>query len=251
MRHHGGMSLPDSDYARRPGGMNSFLGSVFLQMAASVALSAAAAVLVLKVEALQAALFGPAGLTVLGWVVTLAPLGLVIVIGAGVEGLSGAAARGLLALYAVLVGLSVGVMFIGLAGASIVATFLIAASAFMVLGFIGFTTERDLSGLGSFLTIVLVGLVVAMLVNLFLRSAGLDLVVAAIGILLFAGLPHMTHSVSSASTRSSHPCPVAPAPAWGRSPSISTFSTSSCRCCALREGAGEHDLQRFLASAGR
>lgn len=188
MRHHGGMSLPDSDYARRPDGMNSFLGSVFLQMAASVALSAAAAVLVLKVEALQAALFGPAGLTVLGWVVTLAPLGLVIVIGAGVERLSGAAARGLLALYAVLVGLSVGVMFIGLAGASIVATFLIAASAFMVLGFIGFTTERDLSGLGSFLTIVLVGLVVAMLVNLFLRSAGLDLGVAAIGILLFAGL---------------------------------------------------------------
>ena len=172
MRHHGGMSVPDSDYARRPGGMNSFLGSVFLQMAASVALSAASAVLVLKVQALQAVLYGPNGLTVLGWVVTLAPLGLVILIGAGVERLSGAAARGLLAL----------------AGASIVATFLIAASAFAVLGLIGFTTGRDLSGLGSFLTIVLVGLVVAMLVNLFLRSAGLDLGVAAIGVLLFAGL---------------------------------------------------------------
>ncbi|PZR84508.1 MAG: hypothetical protein DI537_32820 [Stutzerimonas stutzeri] len=166
------MSVPDSDYARRPGGMNSFLGSVFLQMAASVALSAASAVLVLKVQALQAVLYGPNGLTVLGWVVTLAPLGLVILIGAGVERLSGAAARGLLAL----------------AGASIVATFLIAASAFAVLGLIGFTTGRDLSGLGSFLTIVLVGLVVAMLVNLFLRSAGLDLGVAAIGVLLFAGL---------------------------------------------------------------
>lgn len=188
MRHHGGMSLPDSDYARRPRGMNSFLGSVFLQMAASVALSAATAVLVLKVEALQAALYGPTGLTVLGWVVTLAPLGLVILIGAGVERLSGAAARGLLALYAALVGLSVGVMFVDLAGASIVATFLIAASAFAVLGMIGFTTGRDLSGLGSFLTIVLVGLVVAMPVNLFLRSAGLDLGVAAIAVLLFAGL---------------------------------------------------------------
>ncbi len=73
MRHHGGMSLPDSDYARRPVGNEQLSGSVFLQMAASVALSAAAAVLVLKVEALQAALFLCGGLTVLGWFVTLAP----------------------------------------------------------------------------------------------------------------------------------------------------------------------------------
>ncbi|SDA36410.1 hypothetical protein SAMN03159340_03670 [Sphingomonas sp. NFR15] len=188
MRHQGGISVSGSEYARRPEGMNAFLGSVFLQMAASVALSAAAAALVLTIGALQSALFGPSGLTALGWVVTFAPLALVIIIGAGVESLSGAAARGLLALYAILVGLSVGVLFIGLAGSSIVATFLIAASAFAVLGMIGFTTRRDLSGLGSFLTIVLVGLIVAMLVNLFLRSARLDLGVAAVGVLLFAGL---------------------------------------------------------------
>ncbi|WP_420833444.1 Bax inhibitor-1/YccA family protein [Sphingomonas pollutisoli] len=157
-------------------------------MAASVALSAAAAALVLTIGPLQSALFGPSGLTAVGWVVTFAPLALVIIIGAGAERLSGAAARALLALYAMLFGLSVGVLFIGLTGSSIVATFLIAASAFAVLGTIGLTTRRDLSGLGSFLTIVLVGLIVAMLVNLFLRSARLDLGVAAVGVLLFAGL---------------------------------------------------------------
>ena len=53
MRHHSGMSVPDSGYARRTGGMNSFLGSVFLQMAASFALSAVSALLVLKVQALR------------------------------------------------------------------------------------------------------------------------------------------------------------------------------------------------------
>ncbi len=157
-----------------------------------------------------------------------------IVIGAGVEGLSGAAARGLLALYAVLVGLSVGVMFIGLAGASIVATFSHRGQRLHGARLIGFTTERDLSGLGSFLTIVLV--------RPRRRDARQSL--PSLGrarprrrghrhTALSPALPHMTHSVSSASTRSSHPCPVAPAPAWGAHPSISTFSTSSCRCCAL------------------
>ncbi len=80
-------------------------------------------------------------------------------------------------------------MFIGLAGASIVANLSHRGQRLHGARLLSdFTTERDLSGLGSFLTIVLARLVVAMLVNLFLRSAGLDLVVAAIGILLFAGL---------------------------------------------------------------
>ena len=72
MRHDSGMSLPESGYARRPDGMNSFLGSFFLQMAGRTVPSAAFAVVVIEVEALQAGLRGHAHLTVTGWVVMLA-----------------------------------------------------------------------------------------------------------------------------------------------------------------------------------
>lgn len=179
---------PRDPLLRKVASANIFMRSVFLQMAMSVILSAAMAFAVTQASVLRDLLMGPSGLTAGGWIVTIAPLGLVILLGARVESLSSNAARLLLALYAGLVGLSLGTMFIGLSAPSIVATFLAAAVAFAALAVIGGTVGCDLSGLGSFLTITLVGLVVAMLANLFIRSAQFDLGIAAIGILLFAGL---------------------------------------------------------------
>jgi len=174
--------------AMREDSLHGFLTAVFVQMAGSVAVSAAAALLVERNAILQSALVGPDGMTVAGWIVLLAPLALVIILGAGVERLSGPAARLLLFVYATLVGLSLGTMLLGISDAAVLTSFGAAAAGFAALALVGGRAGRDLSGLGSFLTVGLVGLLVALLANLLLRSTGLDLLLAALGVLLFAGL---------------------------------------------------------------
>jgi len=178
---------PSGPAAKSPD-LRAFLLSAFLQMAMGVALSAATATLVAVDPALQAWLVGPTGLSWTGWIVMLAPLGLVILLGARVEQLSGGGARMIFLGYAGLVGLSLGTVFLGMAPASVAVTSLAAAAGFCALAMVGARTGRDLSGLGSFFTIALVGFVCVALVNIVVRSMPLDLGLSAIGILLFAGL---------------------------------------------------------------
>jgi FtsH-binding integral membrane protein len=79
-------------------------------------------------------------------------------------------------------------IFIQYTGASIARTFFVSAASFGALSLYGYTTQRDLSPIGSFLIMGVIGLVLAMLVNMFLKSTGLDFVISAVGVLIFAGL---------------------------------------------------------------
>ena len=169
-------------------GLPAYMAGVYFQMAAGVALSALCALLVSENAGVANVLFTDAGMTVVGWIVTLAPLGLVFLLSAGVERMSPATARGVFILYAALAGLSLGGLLLAYTGASVGYTFIGAAAGFIALAAFGAVTRRDMSGLGVFLTITLVGLVVTTLLNLFLRSPGIDFFVAAVGIFLFAGL---------------------------------------------------------------
>jgi len=90
--------------------------------------------------------------------------------------------------FAGLMGLSMSTLFLVYTGTSIAQTFFATAAAYMGLSLYGYTTKRDLSGLGTFLIMGVVGLLVAMLVNLFLQSSAMALAISAIGVLLFAGL---------------------------------------------------------------
>jgi FtsH-binding integral membrane protein len=90
--------------------------------------------------------------------------------------------------YAGLLGLMLSSVFLAYTGASITRTFFISAASFGALSLYGYTTQRDLSPMGSFLTMGLFGLIIAMLVNMFLKSSGLDFAISAIGVLIFAGL---------------------------------------------------------------
>src|SRR5439155_8095297 len=90
--------------------------------------------------------------------------------------------------YAALVGVQFSSLFLVYTGASVAQAFFATAAAFLGLSLYGYTTKRDLSGLGTFLIMGVVGLFVAMLLNVFLRSPALNLAVSAIGVLLFAGL---------------------------------------------------------------
>jgi FtsH-binding integral membrane protein len=90
--------------------------------------------------------------------------------------------------YAGLLGVMLSSVFLTYTHGSIARTFFISAASFGALSLYGYTTQRDLSPIGSFLTMGLFGLILAMLVNMFLKSSGLDFAISAIGVLIFAGL---------------------------------------------------------------
>jgi FtsH-binding integral membrane protein len=122
------------------------------------------------------------------WVIMLAPLALVFGLSFGAERLRPTTAQILFWAYAALVGLSLGAIFMVFTHTSIVRVFFITAASFGALSLWGYTTPRDLSGVGSFLIMGLFGVIIASLVNLFLHSSALQWAVSVIGVFVFAGL---------------------------------------------------------------
>ncbi|MGN6461486.1 MAG: Bax inhibitor-1/YccA family protein [Pseudolabrys sp.] len=121
-------------------------------------------------------------------VLLLATLGLVFFMSFRVDKLQPSTALGLFMLYAGLLGLMLSSIFLTYTGTSITRTFFISAAAFGALSLYGYTTQRDLSPIGSFLIMGLFGIILAMIVNIFLKSTGLEFVISAVGVLIFAGL---------------------------------------------------------------
>ncbi len=166
-------------------GLRSYMLSVYNYMASGVLLTGIVALLFAR-SGMAETLFTQGG--ILKWVVVLAPLGLVMWLSFGINRLSESSAKAIYWGYAVLMGLSLSTIFLVYTGTSIATTFFAAAAAFGGLSLYGYTTKKDLSGFGTFLIMGLVGLIVASLINLFLKSSALDLAISAIGVLLFAGL---------------------------------------------------------------
>ncbi|HEX5779169.1 MAG TPA: Bax inhibitor-1/YccA family protein [Xanthobacteraceae bacterium] len=124
----------------------------------------------------------------LRWVIIFAPLALVFFLSFRIETLSVGAAQGLFWAYAALVGLSLSTIFLVFTGESITRVLFITAASFGALSLFGYTTKRDLSGLGTFLFMGLIGLIIASLVNIWLASSMLQWIVSIIGVGVFAGL---------------------------------------------------------------
>jgi FtsH-binding integral membrane protein len=124
----------------------------------------------------------------LKWAIILAPLALVFVLSFGMERMRPATAQMLFWVYAALVGLSIGSVFMVYTHTSIVRVFFITAASFGALSLWGYTTQRDLTGMGSFLLMGLFGIILASLVNLFMASSALQFVISVVGVLVFAGL---------------------------------------------------------------
>jgi uncharacterized protein len=122
------------------------------------------------------------------WVLVLAPLGLVMLLSFGINRLSAGTALTLFFVYAGMLGVSLATIFLVYTGASITRVFFISAATFGAMSLWGYTTKRDLTGFGSFLFMGLIGIIIASLVNIFLRSTGLDWVVSVLGVLIFTGL---------------------------------------------------------------
>jgi len=176
-------------------GLRAYMLRVYNYMTAGVALTGIVAWLTFSAAVTQTGagleltsfghtLFG----SPLMWVLVLAPLGLVMLLSFGINRLSAGTALTLFFVYAGLLGLSLATIFLVYTGASITRVFFISAATFGAMSLWGYTTQRDLTGFGSFLFMGLIGIIIASLVNIFLRSTGLDWVVSVLGVLIFTGL---------------------------------------------------------------
>ena len=134
--------------------------------------------------ALGATLYG----SPLRWVVMLAPLAMVFFLSFRIDKMSVSAAQTTFWAYAAMMGVSLSSIFLVYTAQSIVQTFFITAAAFGALSLYGYTTKRDMTGMGTFLFMGVVGLIIAMVVNIFLGSPALQFAISAIGVLVFAGL---------------------------------------------------------------
>jgi FtsH-binding integral membrane protein len=163
-------------------GLRNHMLRVYNYMAAGVGLTAVVAWLTYQ-------FIGPELLkSPLMWIFILAPLALVFYISARINTLSATTARSRLLVDSALVGVSLSILLHIYTQSSITRVFFIAAAMFGVLSIFGYTTRRDLSGFGTFLFMGLIGIIITMLVNLFVRSSELDWLISIVGVGIFAGL---------------------------------------------------------------
>lgn len=177
-------TTPQSDVAY-DAGLRAYMLKVYNYMASGVLLTGIVAMLFASSGMAAEIMFGGGPLK---WVIMLSPLAVVMAMSFGQNKFSTATLQVMFWAYATLMGLSLSTIFLVYTGASIAQTFFATAAAFMGLSLYGYTTKKDLSGWGSFLIMGVVGLLVAMVINIFLQSTMMHFVISAVGVLIFAGL---------------------------------------------------------------
>jgi len=167
-----------------------FFASVFLWMFVALGISTAAAVYMANTPQMLSYLINPEthGLSILGYVAMFAPVGLVLLMSAGLSKLSYGALLGTFILYSLLTGISLSFILLIYASGSVVGCFAAAAGIFGLMAILGYTTDTDLSKFGPILMVGVVGLVIAMVVNMFLHSSGLDYIMSFFGVAIFTAL---------------------------------------------------------------
>ena len=174
-------------------GLRSFMLGVYNKLALGLLVAGALAYTTGNVPAVQQLLFavgpdGRVGMTLLGMVVQFLPL---VLLFGSMFFMKNPTARGVNMLYWAVVasiGAGMGLLFLRYTGASLATTFLVTAAAFGGLSLVGYTTKKDLSGMGTFLIMGVIGLVIASIVNMFMQSGTFYLIISAIGVLIFSGL---------------------------------------------------------------
>lgn len=165
-------------------GLRQYMLGVYNYMASGLALTGIVATIVAMSPGLQQAIFG----TPLMWVALLAPIVLVFFLSFRVHKMSAAAAQATFWAYAALNGIAFSTIFLVYTNQSIARVFFITAATFAGMSLYGYTTKRDLAGIGSFLYMGLIGILIAMLVNFFLASSALQFAISVIGVVVFTGL---------------------------------------------------------------
>ena len=165
-------------------GLRSHMLSIYNYMASGVLLTGIVAMLTARSG--FAYTLAQGGL--LFWVVALAPLGFVFAMSFGANKFSRGTLQAMFWGFAIAMGLSLSSLLLVYTGESIAATFFATAGAFAGLSLFGYSTKKDLSGFGTFLVMGVIGLIIAMVINIFLQSSMLELAISFLGVLIFAGL---------------------------------------------------------------
>lgn len=165
-------------------GLRAYMLKVYNYMCIGLGLTGAVAFATSTSPTMMQTIYG----TPLQWVVMLAPIGLVFFLAAKVQSMKASTAQTLFWVYAGSMGLSLAYVFAVYTGESVARVFFITAGAFAGLSLYGYTTKRNLSGMGSFLIMGVIGLLIAIVVNIFLESSALQFAISVLGVLIFAGL---------------------------------------------------------------
>ena len=165
-------------------GLRAHMLRIYNSMGLGLAVTGLVAVLVASVPALYVPIFS----TPLKWLVMLAPLGFVFFLSFRIESISGATAQTLFWVFCAVMGLSLASVFLVFTGASVARAFFGAAAMFAATSLYGYTTKRDLTQMGSFLMMGLIGVILASVINIFLGSSALQFAISIIGIIVFVGL---------------------------------------------------------------
>ena len=165
--------------------VNEFIRSVYNWMAIGLALTGFVAFYVYNTPALRDLIFGN---MILFYGLIIAELALVFTISARVHKMQASTATALFVLYAVLNGATLSFIFLIYTHSSIASTFFVCAATFIACSIYGWTTKRDLTSMGGFMMMGLIGIIIASLVNLFIRSSAMHMIISYIGVLVFVGL---------------------------------------------------------------
>lgn len=170
--------------------VKNFVANVFAWMGIALAITAFTAYYFASNESLIFALINPetGGFTILGWIVTLAPLGFVLAMGMGFQRFSASTLTILFGLFAILMGASLSFILLIYTSSSVFQTFAVTAGMFGIMSFVGYTTKTDLTKFGSLMFMGLIGIILASVVNMFLQSEAMDYIISFIGVLVFTGL---------------------------------------------------------------
>jgi len=178
-------------------GLRAYMLKVYNYMASGIFLTGIISLFLFKISVVMDLNGSIVGLTPVGnalynsalmWLVMLAPLGVVFYMSFGIQKMSAAKAQMTFWIFAALMGASLSSIFLVYTGASITRVFFITAGTFGAMSIYGYTTKRDLTKLGSFLIMGLIGIIIASIVNMFMKSTMMYFVISIIGVLIFVGL---------------------------------------------------------------
>jgi len=178
-------------------GLRAHMLKVYNYMSSGILLTGVVSLLLFKLSVITTADGSIVGFTNIGnvlynsaliWVVMLAPLGVVFYMSFGIRKMSAAKAQGTFWVFAALMGASLSSIFLVYTGESITRVFFITAGTFGAMSIYGYTTKRDLTKLGSFLMMGLIGIIIASIVNIFMKSSMMYFVISILGVLIFVGL---------------------------------------------------------------
>lgn len=165
--------------------VNSFIRSVYNWMAIGLGLTAVVALYVSQSEAMVQLIFGN---RMLFFGLIIVELGFVFYLSARIQKIQASTATALFVIYAILNGVTLSFIFLAYTATSIASTFVVCSVTFLACSIYGMVTKRDLTSMGGFLTMGLIGIIIASVVNMFVQSSGMAMVISYVGVLVFVGL---------------------------------------------------------------